>query len=139
MKRSIKQFVVVDDDPQNNSLTKIAIRRALGDIPVTDFIDPDEGLEYIGKDFDLDVANEKVILLLDINMPTMSGWEFLEACEKFSDNIKKQFHIYMLSSSVDPSDIDRATSNPLVINFIEKPLNKTILEKMVMWKMRVEG
>ncbi|MBK6400174.1 MAG: hypothetical protein IPF75_18465 [Bacteroidetes bacterium] len=41
-----------------------------------------------------------------------------------------QFQIYMLSSSVDPSDIERATSNPLVTDFIEKPLNKEDLEKM---------
>ena len=41
-----------------------------------------------------------------------------------------QFQIFMLSSSVDPSDIERATSNPLVTDFIEKPLNKEALERM---------
>ncbi len=130
MKTLIKQFLIVDDDPQNNSLSRMAIRKVLGNVPVKDFEVPETGLEYIGKDFETGMGNEKTVLLLDINMPTMTGWEFLEEFEKFSENIKQQFQIYMLSSSVDPSDIERATSNPLVTDFIEKPLNKEALERM---------
>ncbi len=130
MKTLIKQFLIVDDDPQNNSLSRMAIRKVLGNVPVKDFEVPETGLEYIGKDFETGMGNEKTVLLLDINMPTMTGWEFLEEFEKLSENIKQQFQIYMLSSSVDPSDIERATSNPLVTDFIEKPLNKEALERM---------
>ena len=130
MKTLIKQFLIVDDDPQNNSLSRMAIRKVLGNVPVKDFEVPETGLEYIGKDFETGSSDEKTVLLLDINMPTMTGWEFLEEFDKLSENIKMQFQIYMLSSSVDPSDIERATSNPLVTDFIEKPLNKEDLEKM---------
>lgn len=130
MKTLIKQFLIVDDDPQNNSLSRMAIRKVLGNVPVKDFEVPETGLEYIGNDFETGIGNEKTVLLLDINMPTMTGWEFLEEFEKLSENIKQQFQIYMLSSSVDPSDIERATSNPLVTDFIEKPLNKEALERM---------
>lgn len=130
MKTLIKQFLIVDDDPQNNSLSRMAIRKVLGNVPVKDFEVPETGLEYIGKDFETGSSDEKTVLLLDINMPTMTGWEFLEEFDKLSENIKMQFQIFMLSSSVDPSDIERATSNPLVTDFIEKPLNKEDLEKM---------
>ena len=130
MKTLIKQFLIVDDDPQNNSLSRMAIRKVLGNVPVKDFEVPETGLEYIGKDFETGSSDEKTVLLLDINMPTMTGWEFLEEFDKLSENIKMQFQIYMLSSSVDPSDIERATSNPLVTDFIEKPLNKEALERM---------
>lgn len=130
MKTLIKQFLIVDDDPQNNSLSRMAIRKVLGNVPVKDFEVPETGLEYIGKDFETGSSDEKTVLLLDINMPTMTGWEFLEEFDKLNENIKMQFQIYMLSSSVDPSDIERATSNPLVTDFIEKPLNKEDLEKM---------
>ncbi|MBL0030777.1 MAG: response regulator [Bacteroidetes bacterium] len=126
----MKQFLIVDDDPQNNSLSRMAIRKVLGNVPVKDFEVPETGLEYIGKDFETGSSDEKTVLLLDINMPTMTGWEFLEEFDKLSENIKMQFQIFMLSSSVDPSDIERATSNPLVTDFIEKPLNKEDLEKM---------
>ena len=130
MKTLIKQFLIVDDDPQNNSLSRMAIRKVLGNVPVKDFEVPETGLEYIGKDFETGSRDEKTVLLLDINMPTMTGWEFLEEFDKLSENIKMQFQIFMLSSSVDPSDIERATSNPLVTDFIEKPLNKEALERM---------
>lgn len=130
MKTLIKQFLIVDDDPQNNSLSRMAIRKVLGNVPVKDFEVPETGLEYIGKDFETGSSDEKTVLLLDINMPTMTGWEFLEEFDKLNENIKMQFQIYMLSSSVDPSDIERATSNPLVTDFIEKPLNKEALERM---------
>lgn len=132
MKNAIKQFVIVDDDPQNNSLSKIAIRKTLGDVIVKDFEIPETGLEYIEKEFQNENGGSKTILLLDINMPTMTGWEFLESFDNFEDKIKKQFSIYMLSSSVDPSDIERAMSNPLVTDFIEKPLNKEALDKMIL-------
>ncbi len=131
MKATIKQFLIVDDDPQNNSLSRLAIRKIMGNVPVTDFEIPESGLEYIEKEFQLITPNEKTILLLDINMPTMTGWEFLEAFENFNDKIKGHFQIYLLSSSVDPSDIERARSNSLVADFIEKPLNKEALERML--------
>lgn len=63
-------------------------------------------------------------------MPTLSGWEFLQSFSTFPHSIKKQFDIYMLSSSIDPADIERAKLNPLVIDFIEKPMNREVLEQL---------
>ena len=73
MKTLIKQFLIVDDDPQNNSLSRMAIRKVLGNVPVKDFEVPETGLEYIGKDFETGSSDEKTVLLLDINMPTMTN------------------------------------------------------------------
>ena len=97
MKTTIKQFVIVDYDPQNNLLSKLAIRKSSGNIPVSDFEMPETALEFIEKDFQPGGYDEKTILLLDINMPTMTGWEFLDVFENFEERIKKQFRIYMLS------------------------------------------
>ena len=124
-----RRFLIVDDDPQNNILSKMALRKSLGEVQVTDFIIPERGLEYIQSEFSL-ATGEKTILLLDLNMPTMSGWEFLEKFETLEDQIKNQFDIYILSSSIDPRDIEKAKENPLIINFIEKPLGKKMLLEM---------
>lgn len=124
-----RRFLIVDDDPQNNILSKMALRKSLGEVQVTDFIIPERGLEYIQSEFTI-AKSEKTILLLDLNMPTMSGWEFLEKFETLEDQIKNQFDIYILSSSVDPREIEKARENPLVINFIEKPLGKKMLLEM---------
>jgi CheY-like chemotaxis protein len=63
-------------------------------------------------------------------MPTLTGWEFLEVFKTLPEPIKNQFNIYMLSSSIDKQDILCAKENPLVIDFIEKPLSNLILTKI---------
>jgi CheY-like chemotaxis protein len=67
------------------------------------------------------------IILLDLNMPIMSGWEFLERFEELDEIIKKQVKIYILSSSVDPRDKERAGKNKDVEDYIVKPLTKEIV------------
>ena len=124
-----RRFLIVDDDPQNNILSKMALKKSLGEVEVRDFLIPEKGLEYIQSEF-LDVRGMKTILLLDINMPTMSGWEFLEKFEVLADFIKMQFEIYILSSSVDPRDLKKVSENSLVLGFIEKPLRKERLLEM---------
>ncbi len=108
----------------------MALRRSLGEVEVDDFIIPEKGLEYIESEFSGGTEGEKIVLFLDINMTTMSGWEFLAKFEAMEERIKKQFEIYILSSSVDPRDYQKAKENPLIIDFIEKPLGKTTLLRM---------
>ncbi len=122
MRKLAKRFILVDDDPLTNLLTKKIIERNLGEVEVKDFDAPELALEYIVTEFEHKKFADKTILFLDINMPTLTGWEFLEKYETFSTPIKNQFNIYILSSSIDPMDIERAKLNPLVIDFIEKPI-----------------
>ena len=87
---------------------------------------PVKGFEYITKEYSN--TDNPTVLLLDINMPTWSGWDFLDNFEKLDEKIKKQFKIYMLSSSIDTNDKQRAKENKNVVNYIEKPLSeKTVL------------
>lgn len=65
------------------------------------------------------------IILLDINMPVMNGWEFLEA---LSRETPPPFRLYVVSSSVNPDDISRAESYPIVSGFISKPLPPEMLD-----------
>ena len=60
-------------------------------------------------------------ILLDINMPIMNGWQFLNALQ--ASSLKAKSKIYMLSSSIDETDIITAKTHPLVHDFIEKPLS----------------
>lgn len=125
------RFLIIDDDPFSNALSKIVLRKLLGEVEIKDFVSPELALEYIITDYTNTNLEEKTTLFLDINMPTMTGWEFLDTFQTFTESVKNQFNIYMLSSSIDPADIERARLNPLVIDFIEKPLNKFILTKML--------
>ncbi len=74
------------------------------------------------------------VVFLDINMPVMDGWEFLEEYTKMVPNLPKQVTIYMVSSSVNKEDIDRAKSISEVTDYLIKPVEgdavKGILDKL---------
>lgn len=130
MTKLAKQFIIVDDDHFSNLLSKIVLGKLFGEVEVKDFLVPELALDYIKAEFEYNQSSEKTTLFLDINMPTLSGWEFLNLFDKLSEAVKNNFQIYMLSSSIDPADIQRAKQNPLVIDFIEKPLNKGVLMQL---------
>jgi CheY-like chemotaxis protein len=126
---SAKRFLIIDDDPLSNLLSK-KVLELFGEVEIIDFVVPELALEFILNEFEHQPSEEKTTLFLDINMPTLTGWEFLDKFKTFAEPIKNQFNIYMLSSSIDPADIERSKLNPLVIDFIEKPLNKVILTEI---------
>lgn len=123
---SIEKFIIVDDDEINNIICKMAIENVLHNTDIATFEVPEDALSFIKGRYNKKV--EDTILLLDINMPTITGWEFLKQYEKFNDKVKKQISIYILSSSVDPRDKDAAEGNKYVKGFLSKPLeNETII------------
>ena len=70
------------------------------------------------------------IVFLDINMPVLSGWDVLSKFTNFPDEIKNQFTIYILSSSVAVEDKEKADKCPLVAGFVEKPLTAELLQDL---------
>lgn len=120
-KKEIPNFIVIDDDRINNTICRKIILSVAPDADIQTFFDPNAGLVYIQSAYGTYDA-KNVILLLDINMPTLFGWEVLEEFKSFSEVVRQHFKIFMLSSSVNPQDKERAAVNPLVSGYIEKPL-----------------
>ena len=120
------KFILVDDDDFTNILHDMVLKDTLGDeVGVETFSKPEEGLEFIQKSYT--DSSEETVLFLDINMPKINGWEFLERYEKFSEAIKRHISIYIVSSSVDNRDRDRAEGNKNVKGFISKPLTTEMI------------
>ena len=69
------------------------------------------------------------VIFLDIRMPLMNGFEFLQEYDKLDEECK-QAKIFMLSSSLDPNDFKRSTENKYITQFIHKPLTHKILEEL---------
>ena len=63
-------------------------------------------------------------IFLDINMPFVDGWMFLEDYSLFKTNLSKKILIYMVSSSIDPRDVDRAKQNENIREYIIKPVTR---------------
>jgi len=115
------KYVAVDDDSFNNLLCSMIIEDTLGEVDITTFTKPQEGLAFIEN------VKSPTVLFLDINMPMLNGWEFLEQYEKFNEKVKINVSIYILSSSLDRRDKDRANANKYVKGFISKPLESEII------------
>ncbi len=109
-------FVLIDDDDVSNMLAKNIIKRYIQLTEFTVFTKPEIALAF------LQTINAPVVVLLDINMPTLSGWDVLEKIEKFPKQTLDLLNIYIVSSSVDTDDHDRAAGNPLVLGYLEKPI-----------------
>jgi CheY-like chemotaxis protein len=124
MPNSTFHFVVIDDDKVNNHVCKAAIKTASNDADPVCFTNPLEGLKYMETEYFAQTQGAPTILFLDLNMPEMSGWEWLHHFEHFPQTIKQNVIIYILSSSVSPSDFRRANDNAYVNGYIFKPLNK---------------
>ncbi len=129
--KKVDRFMVVDDDPTNNLICEYILKREFKDVPVTLFTVPEKGLEFISSEYTEIKEPVETILFLDINMPTISGWEFLEEFEKLPKTIQTQFTIFILSSSVDERDMIKAEINPLVSGFLCKPLSVSSIKRFL--------
>ena len=125
------QFIVVDDDPINNMVSQYMIAHVAPTASIQLFNNPEEALASIRDEYSKQAAFAKTILFLDINMPTMSGWEFLDALSSFPQELVSSFLIFMLSSSIDPKDTQSAESHPLVQGYFSKPLNRETLREFL--------
>ena len=125
-----KNFIVVDDDSVNNLICRKVIKLVFPEADVLTFTNPEKALLFIKSIYTYS-PGKTTIVLLDINMPILSGWDFLEKFEGFDANIKEQLKIYMLSSSTDQLDKDLANENKNVCGYIEKPLDKDIIAKIL--------
>ncbi|WP_353132060.1 response regulator [Pseudopedobacter sp.] len=115
------KILIIDDDEINNFIATKLIDRITPVAKVFTCLNGKEGIEFLEENIS-DKDNLPDIILLDINMPIMNGWEFLDAFEKIKDRIGKDIKINMLSSSVYNDDITKAQTYSTVSKFISKPL-----------------
>ena len=125
------RFIIIDDQAMNNLLARMIIKKYQPDSEIIEFTKAQEALFFLQNENSSKLESTINNLFLDINMPDMDGWGFLEGFEKLSDSIKKQIKIFMLSSSLSQQDIVKATSNKNVQGYISKPLNEIKLTEVV--------
>ncbi|MEJ0033534.1 MAG: response regulator [Bacteroidota bacterium] len=87
------RFIAIDDDPVNNLICKLTIEMVAAKPEILTFTEGASCLDYIQQNYAANRDRRHTILLLDINMPVMSGWEFLERFDNLGEDVKKVFKI----------------------------------------------
>ena len=130
MDKQIQCIMLVDDDPDDNYLHQLvisewgkcdAVRVAENGPQALTYLNNPSAPGYIRPEF----------ILLDINMPGMNGFEFLEEYHQLADNLKSNVVVMMLTTSLNPSDEHRAGQFDEVTGYRNKPLTKAMLDDVL--------
>ncbi len=114
-------LLLIEDNLIDQLITTKLLKNAFGNFHFNVVNDGKEGMEWLYK-FNYN-DNDRLIILLDIKMPQMDGFEFLKHYDTLPDELKKKTEIYMLSSTLDPNDLRRANENNYVKKLFSKPLS----------------
>src|SRR5690606_2256248 len=124
-----QNYLVVDDDTTNNMICEFTIKRFDRDANIKMFTQPEDALTYINTAYNNSSETLPTVLFLDVNMPTMTGWEFLDCFMQYDEWVREQFTIYILSSSIEDFTKE-AKTYPCIQGFLSKPLKIAYLEIM---------
>jgi len=117
-------YIVIDDDKINNLVCESVIKKVHENNQVISFLRAEDALNYVSNGGN----THPDIIFLDINMPEMDGWEFLD---KYLPLRKKETYIFMLSSSINQADFDKAKKYTEVLDYVVKPFSKEKLLKTI--------
>jgi CheY-like chemotaxis protein len=115
--------LLVDDDEINNFISIKLIKKALLNTEIMACLNGKFAIDQLVDIQRKDPEKLPDYILLDINMPIMNGWEFLDEYKRLNIDASGKCKIFIISSSVFSNDINKARSYPLVKDFISKPLN----------------
>lgn len=115
-------ILLLDDQPITNFITRKVLEVEGIKVPIVDFTDPNEAINFLKNDDD-------VIVFLDLNMPEMSGWDVMNTLVKINANPK----IIILTSSSRGLDMERANKYSFVIDYVIKPLTRNKLTSLSLY------
>ena len=126
-------ILCVDDDPITLMLCKKVIGKTTFSNKIITAQNGEEALSYfdaIRNEFEVNNKTTPLpqLIFLDLNMPVMGGWEFLDCFSTSNYSNFNTIKVVVLSSTIDPEDLQKASTYPMVIDFLSKPITLSMLD-----------
>lgn len=125
-----RHFIVIDDNKLDCFIAEKMILNTGMSKKISLFFDGREALEFIKTDA-APVNGDKIIIMVDIQMPLINGFEFVEAFETLPQAIQDNYVIFMLSSSNNENDLNRLRNYRSVKHLFNKPLTRKSLTTLI--------
>lgn len=127
MSRKLKSVLLLDDNLATNYFHKKIIEKSNSAEQVLEFRSGINALKYLSQKG----IEPPELMMVDINMPIMSAWEFLEKFSKIKKESKTDTKVYLLSTSLSPTDKEKADQIPLIKEVLLKPLTKESIHRVI--------
>ena len=130
MSNPFPHFIIIDDSQLDCFIGEKIIQNTGTFSSVKSYTQAAEAYEII-KNSDPNPAEAITIVVLDIQMPVMNGFQFVENFELLPENIRANYAIFMFSSSINENDKNRLENHPCIRKFYGKPISKEIVAKIL--------
>lgn len=132
MSKKITSILLVDDDMVIDYLHKKLLFKAGIVAPITTLFNGRQAIDKLVTLNDQLSSDDCLTILLDLNMPILDGWGFLEELDSIFTIFKFKIELFIVSSSNNPDDITKAKKNKYVIDYIPKPLTPESINKYIL-------
>lgn len=130
MKRKLNCILLIDDDEPTNFLHTMIIKRCKCTEKIVAVQGGREALDYLSSKEDNEHPQPDLIFL-DINMPGMNGWEFLEHYKQLDKGQQGRIVVIMLTTSLNPDDASQAKDKVNINRFMNKPLTVKMIDDVL--------
>jgi two-component SAPR family response regulator len=129
LQQKLKKVIIIDDDLLEHYMcSRVIVNNNFSD-KIVAFSLASEALTYLEEN--QKISDLPQIIFLDLYMPHLSGFEFLEAYDKLPSAVKEKSKIFILSSTIENEDITWVCNDPNVVSFQKKPLTKEFLDQII--------
>lgn len=126
----MKKLVFIDDSPMDHFILKRILSKYQLNYDVTCTTNAAEVIGFLERNRG-DLNSLPDVILLDLYMPGFDGWDFLEKIQYLYPQLIRPLKIYIMSSSINPRDVERSKQYACVRSFIFKPITREVLEKYI--------
>lgn len=130
MSASFPHFIIIDDSQLDCFIGEKIIQNTGTYSSIKSYTQANEAYEAI-KNSNPNPTAPVTIVVLDIQMPVMNGFQFVEAFERLPQNIQSNYAIFMFSSSINENDKNRLENHPCIRKFFGKPISKDIVASLI--------